>query len=121
MTFGARSSPFPKPQLHGQHLCAVCLGYSNWEQCTGPKTGRHVFHCAGCKPAVKRFADMSDTERRKMRTDGLYQASQAIGDYLDRKGKTDFATMSEREWYDFLHEVLNQYEIAIRDITRRWH
>ena len=111
----------PQTVLHGQHLCALCLGYANWTQCTGPRSGRHVFHCAACKPAAKGFADMSDTERRKMRTEGVYAASDKIGAHLDKIGKTDFAAMSEREWYDFLHEVLNQYEVAIRDITKRWH
>ena len=120
MTFG-RYAPTPKVTLHGQHLCALCLGWTNWGQCVGPRTHRHVFHCDGCKPAAKSYADMSDTERRKMRIEALYNASTAIGDFLDRRGKTDFAAMSEREWYDFLHEVLNQYEIAVRDITKRFH
>ena len=111
----------PQTVLHGQHLCALCLGYANWTQCTGPRSGRHVFHCAGCAPAAKAFADMSDVERRKMKCEGVFTASPKIGEWLDRRGKTDFAAMSESEWYDFLHKVLDEYAAAIRDITKRWH
>lgn len=111
----------PQALLHGQHLCALCFGYANWGQCTGARSGRHVFHCAGCKPAAKAFADMSDIERRKMKTEGVYAASDKIGAHLDRIGKTDFAAMSEAEWYDFLHKVLDEYAAAIRDITKRFH
>lgn len=117
----ARPLPWPKPVLHGQHLCALCLGWTAWTQTTGPRTGRHVFHCAADKLAAKGFADMSDSERKKMRAEGVYNASAKIGAYLDRINKSDFAQMSEREWFDFIHKVLDEYEVAIRDITKRFH
>jgi hypothetical protein len=55
-----------------------------------------------------------------MRCEAVYAASDKIGAFLDRRGKTDFAKMSENEWYDFLHKVLDEYEIAVREITRRF-
>ena len=112
---------WPHPILHAQHLCAICLGWTAWMQCLGPRSGRHVFHCVACKPVAPAFADMSDAGRKKMRCEGVYNASLAIGEYLDRIGKTDFAKMSEAEWYEFLHKVLESYEVAIRDITKRFH
>jgi len=56
-----------------------------------------------------------------MRCEGVYNASAGIGEYLERLGKSDFNKMSEKEWYDFLHKVIEEYETAIRDITRRFH
>jgi hypothetical protein len=63
---------------------------------------------------------MSDRDRKKMRCEAVYAASDKIGAFLDRRGKTDFAKMTENEWYDFLHKVLDEYEIAVREITRRF-
>ena len=111
----------PAPQLHGQHLCVICLDWTAWTQCTGPRSKRHIFHCRGCKPFAPEYADMSDRDRKKMRCEAVYAASEKIGAYLDGKGKTDFAKMSENEWYDFLHKVLDEYGVAVRDITRKFH
>lgn len=46
-------------------------------------------------------------------------ASSAVGEYLDRIGKTDLATMTEDEWLGFIGHTYATVCNAVRDIIQR--
>ena len=82
-----------------------------------PDMTAKVVHCCydmACVRAVHRIAQMADDKLDAHEKKALVEAGHAGGDFLDRIGKTDLATLNERQWTDFLGTVLRGFEASMR-------
>jgi hypothetical protein len=110
-------------QRFDPYLCCVCrrpasgVGYA-------PKYSRSVEQIAWtcldpeCLEIAAMTYSMSQTEFGRLDELATQAGGAEAGQYLDQIGKTDLATLDEREWQTFLRRLVSGYRVALKTKLR---
>lgn len=111
------------PREFSDRVCCVCarpatgMGFA-------PKGARSVSHIAWtcddreCLEIARDSYSMKQTEFSRLDHLATLDAGGAGGEYLDKIGKSDLASLTEEEWQGFLIAIVGGYRAALKGRLR---
>ena len=98
-------------------ICGVCRRRATTGLGWAGKQGKPIMWLcddADCGQLARSVYEMSRKQLDAFEIAARNDAGDEAGAYLEKIGKTDLATLTEAEWFEFLRQVLFGFEASLR-------